>query len=143
MIGVSQAVNAVKSIGVVPLAFDAFNVSQGVSDYKAARQEGSSQAVSIAKSIGSMAFYELAGGWGLGLAAVQIGSTLINASSEHTTRQMAGAYESSGRFGSGYFDMSKPGYTMRQRSLNAIRNNGTAIQSALGNEARSYFRGSY
>lgn len=48
-----------------------------------------------------------------------------------------------GKFGSGYFDMSNSGYTMRQRSLNAIRSNGLNTQSVLGNEARTYFRGSF
>ena len=36
--------------------------------------------------------------------------------------------------------MTESGYTMRQRSLNAIRSNGMNIQSALGNEARQYVR---
>ena len=46
-----------------------------------------------------------------------------------------------GKLGSGHFEMTEAGYTMRQRSLNAIRNNGINTQSALGNEARTYYRG--
>ena len=141
--GAGKAANAAKGVGAMSLAFDAFNVIGGVSDYKAAREEGDSQAVSIAKAVGTFAMYEALGGWGIAVTAVQVGGTLLNASGEHTTKQMAQAYNNAGKFGSGYFDMSKPAYTMRQRSLNAIRNNGTAIQSALGNEARTYFRGTY
>lgn len=137
---VSQVIKAVKSAGVMSLAFDAINVAGGVSDYKAAREQGNSQAISVAKAIGTFAMYEALGGWGIAVAAVQVGGTLLSASGEHSAKQMGDAYARAGNFGSGYFEMSKPGYTMRQRSLNAIRNNGTAIQSALGNEARTYFR---
>ena len=153
MIGVSQAISAVKTIGgagkaaktakgvgAASIAFDAFNVATGVADYKAAREEGDSQAVSVAKAVGSFMLYEALGGYGIAITAIQAGGTLLGASSEHTTKQMGAAYGSVGKLGSGYFDMSRAGYTMRQRSLNAIRNNGTAIQSAIGNEARTYFR---
>lgn len=60
---------------------------------------------------------------------------------ENTSRIMAGAYAQRGRFGSGHFEMTEAGYTMRQRSLNAIRQNGLNTQSVLGNEARTYYRG--
>ena len=53
---------------------------------------------------------------------------------------MKQAYLQRGKFGSGHFNMTEAGYTMRQRSLNAIRNNGLNLNSALGNEARQYFR---
>ena len=49
-------------------------------------------------------------------------------------------YRQKGKLGSGYFNMTDTGYTMRQRSLNAIRSNGLNTQSVLGNEARTYFR---
>lgn len=132
--------SAAKKIGVGALAMDAINVAGGVSDYNNARKEGDSQAVSVAKAVGSFIFYEATGVFGVGLTAIQVGATLANTAAEHTTKQMAGAYESAGKFGSGYFEMSKPAYTMRQRSLNAIRNNGLNTQSALGNEARTYYR---
>lgn len=61
---------------------------------------------------------------------------------EHTANIMTNSYDQRGRFGSGYFEMTQAGYTMRQRSLNAIRQNGLNTQSVLGNEARTYFRGS-
>ena len=138
--GAGKAGKAARGIGVTSLAFDAFNVATGVADYKAAREEGDSQAVAVGKAVGSFALYEALGGYGIAIAAIQVGATLVGASSEHTTKQMGAAYGSVGRLGSGYFEMSRAGYTMRQRSLNAIRNNGTAIQSAIGNEARTYFR---
>lgn len=61
---------------------------------------------------------------------------------ENNARVMTQAYRQRGKLGSGYFEMSQAGYTMRQRSLNAIRQNGLNTQTALGNEARMYFRGS-
>lgn len=61
---------------------------------------------------------------------------------ENNANVMTKAYRQRGKLGSGYFEMSQAGYTMRQRSLNAIRQNGINTQTALGNEARMYFRGS-
>ena len=60
---------------------------------------------------------------------------------EQNTKKMEQAYAQRGKLGSGYFDMSEAGYTMRQRSLNAIRQNGLNTQSVFGNEARTYFTG--
>lgn len=87
-------------------------------------------------------------GGGVGLA-VTIGATLAQtgvsleaAAMQNTTNIMSQAYKTGGRFGSGHFDMTEAGYTMRQRSLNAIRSNGLNTQSILGNEARNYYRGS-
>ena len=138
--GAGKAGKTAKGLTMGSLAFDAFNVAGGVADYKAAREEGNSQAVSVAKAVGSFYMFEALGGYGIAIAAIQVGGTLLNASGEHSAKQMGDAYARAGNLGSGFFEMSKPGYTMRQRSLNAIRNNGTAIQSALGNEARTYFR---
>ena len=42
--------------------------------------------------------------------------------------------------GSGHFDMSNAGYTMRQRSIEKMRSTGMNINSVLGNEARNYMR---
>lgn len=44
--------------------------------------------------------------------------------------------------GSGYFNMSNAGYTMRQRSIEKMRSTGMNINSVLGNEARNYINGS-
>lgn len=48
----------------------------------------------------------------------------------------------SGRVGSGYFNMSGAGYTMRQRAMNQIRSNGQNLNFVLGNEARNYLKSS-
>ena len=79
-------------------------------------------------------------GTSAGLMAIMGGAQIASAVWKNNTQQMAQAYKSNGKLGSGYFDMTQAGYTMRQRSLNAIRSNGMNVQSALGNEARQYFR---
>lgn len=163
---VKTALNGVKSTGIN--LGDGINVVMGVADYKGAREEGNSKAVSVAKAVGSFAWGEFfyggvsrsvgsavakmgikgvaAGaitmGATIGLTAITTGVQLAQISSERTTKTMTQAYGQRGRLGSGYFEMSDAGYTMRQRSLNAIRNNGLNTQSVLGNEARTYFRGS-
>ena len=141
---------------------DGINVIFGVSDYKHAREQGDNRAVSLAKAAGSFAWGEmlfggvnsaitkagLTGGLAIGAnlvftaaymgvtVAPQIASTMW----QHNTSMTAKGYSSKGKLGSGYFDMTEAGYTMRQRSLNAIRQNGLNTQSVLGNEARTYFR---
>lgn len=157
--------------GLVKTALTGMNIGDGinaivaVSDYKNAREQGNSKAVSVAKAAGSFAWGEmffggvsgaitkagLTGGAAIaanvGVMAAYIGVTAgtqaVVAMGNHNAKQMAKRYNSKGKFGSGYFDMTEAGYTMRQRSLNAIRNNGLNTQSALGNEARNYFRGSF
>lgn len=150
------------------LVGDVVNVGMFISDYKTARKQGNSNAVSIAKGLGSFAWGEFFyAGLGTtmgnvvskirlkGLAAgtltmgLTIGASLlagsaqvVSAMGQHTTQKMGQAYNLKGKFGSGYFNMTEAGYTMRQRSLNAIRSNGLNTQSVLGNEARTYFRGS-
>lgn len=119
---------------------DAMNLAGGVMDYSTARKEGNSKAVSVAKAIGTFAFYEALGPWAIPFTLVQAGGSIISATGQHTAREMGKAYNSAGKFGSGHFNMTEAGYTMRQRSINAIRSNGMNIQSALGNEARQYVR---
>ena len=144
MAAVGSVVKAgIQKVGVGALVGDAFNVIGGVSDYKQARQQGDSKAVSIAKAVGSFAFYEMLGPWAIPLTAVQVGGTLASSYGQHSAKIMTkGGYGSKGKLGSGHFDMTQAGYTMRQRSINAIRSNGLNTQSVLGNEARTYFRGS-
>jgi hypothetical protein len=129
---------AVKTVNIG----DALNVVGGVSDYKHAREQGNNPAVSLAKSIGSFAFYEMMGAWSIPLIGAQVVGSLVPAFGEHTAKSMNQRYRGAGKFGSGYFNMTSAGYTMRQRSLNAIHNNGLNTQSTLGNEARTYFRSS-
>lgn len=153
--------SAIKSAGVGGFINDGLNVWCGVSTYKSERQEGKGVINSAIKGVGDTIANEIiwssvnssiesvfgsaaAGPIGIGVMAAYIGATVgsqfVKASSEHTTRTMSQAYRMAGRFGSGYFNMTDAGYTMRQRSLNAIRSNGLNSQSVLGNEARTYFR---
>lgn len=159
---------AVKEIGVTGLIGDAINVGVAASDYKNARQQGNSKPVSLAKSAASFAWGEFFYGGlsriasnGLknigikgignmvGSIGITIGATALISSGQviagmgqHTAKTMNQGYNQRGKLGSGYFEMSQAGYTMRQRSLNAIRSNGINTQSVLGNEARTYYRGS-
>lgn len=145
---------------------DAMNIGFGVMDYKNAREEGNNRGVSLAKAAGSFAWGELfyggassaiSGGLtkvgisGLANGALTMGATvgltalmtsgqIASAVWQNNAQQMAKGYASNGKLGSGHFNMTESGYTMRQRSLNAIRSNGMNMQSALGNEARQYVR---
>ena len=161
----SKGLQTVKLTGLIG---DAINVGFAYSDYKGARNEGNSRAVSAAKAVTSFAwgeFYyggvskvlgkgiEKLGVKGLAAGALNMAGTMaitmipaviqgVGAAGEYTTQQMGQGYANRGRLGSGYFNMTDAGYTMRQRSLNAIRSNGLNTQSVLGNEARTYYRGS-
>ena len=145
---------------------DAVNIYFAGSDYKHARQEGNSKAVSVAKAAGSFAWGEffyggassaisggltkagisglangaLTMGATIGLTALMASGQIASAVWQNNAQQMAKGYANNGKLGSGHFNMTEAGYTMRQRSLNAIRSNGMNLQSALGNEARQYFR---
>jgi phosphotransferase system IIB component len=121
------------------------NVGSAAYTFNNSQKQGDNAAVSIAKTGADLAFGELMSGFGLkgilGYMAVSagydmmIGTSKVNAQLQ---KQMSGT--GSGRVGSGYFNMSGAGYTMRQRALNQIRNNGQNIQSVLGNEARNYVK---
>lgn len=76
----------------------------------------------------------------IGLALAPAIGQIAGVSMEQNTKVQSKALSQRGKIGSGYFNMSDSGYTMRQRSLNAIRSNGLNTQSVLGNEARTYFR---
>ena len=135
---VKTALQGIAATGFNP--GDAANVFFGAIDYKTARSEGNSKAVSLAKAFGSFAFGELLGPWAIPYGLVQAASSITPAVWQNNAQQMGKAYNSNGKLGSGYFNMTQAGYTMRQRSLNAIRSNGINLQSALGNEARQYVR---
>lgn len=163
---VSKGLQTVKATGFN--LGDAMNIGFAYSDYKGAREQGDSRGKSVVKAAGSFAWGEFYYGGvsrvagkavakmgvkGLAAGALTMGATVaitaipavvqgLNAASQHTTQQMGKGYANRGSFGSGYFNMTDAGYTMRQRSLNAIRSNGLNTQSVLGNEARTYYRGS-
>lgn len=117
------------------------NTYSAVSDYKDARAMGNNKAISVGKAAVSFAVGEALGWWMLPASIIPAAAQLGVEAGKHTGKSMANAYNRRGKFGSGYFDMSQAGYTMRQRSLNAIRQNGMNINSTLGNEARTYYRG--
>lgn len=145
---------------------DAMNIGFGVMDYKNAREEGNNRGVSLAKAAGTFAWGELFYGGAssaisggltkvgisglangaltmgatIGLTALMASGQIASAVWQNNAQQMAKGYASNGKLGSGHFNMTESGYTMRQRSLNAIRSNGMNMQSALGNEARQYVR---
>lgn len=146
---------------------DIFNAAGTVIEYKESRKQGNSKIKSVAKSLASFGWGEfyynglnkavgkvtskvlpskIAGIASLPLSILATAGPAvvqgINAAGVYTTEYTGKSYTSKGKFGSGYFNMTEAGYTMRQRSINAIRSNGLNTQSVLGNEARTYYRGS-
>ncbi len=151
---------------------DAINVVAAGSVYKNSREKGDSRAVSVVKAGADFAWGEilfgganaainagiktigLTGGaatgaalvGNLGFMAAYIGVSVVPQAMksvwEHNRKTLSQGYGQKGKLGSGYFNMTDTGYTMRQRSLNAIRQNGLNTQSVLGNEARNFYRGS-
>ena len=149
---------------------DVINGVMAISDFKNAREEGNGVVKSAAKAGISFAWGELfygglndavTAGVKAGLKSVGIkesaagilgmpitmgvmlapaAAQLAGANMQHTGQVKSNMYRQKGKLGSGYFNMTDTGYTMRQRSLNAIRSNGLNTQSVLGNEARTYFR---
>lgn len=117
----------------------AVNTTQAIGDYKDARQGGDSKLTSVAKAVTSFAAGELFGLGYIGISLAGAGAQGMIAAGKHSTEVMSSMYGTHGEL-SGYFNMSQAGYTMRQRSINAIRNNGLNLNQALGNEARTYLR---
>lgn len=146
-----------KVAGSVPIALgfvgDAFNVFSAGAAFQMSQEEGDHFAVSVAKGAtdfvigeafyGAMSEFGMAGSLGLTAVAagVTIGANLAAKHMENTAEKLGKGSESMKSIGSGHFDMTQAGYTMRQRSLNAIRSNGANINSAFGNEARNYYLG--
>lgn len=131
-----------KVISKSPLSLgDVMNIGGAAITYNYARSQGDSKAVSIGKTAVDFAFGEMMGGWALAFygaqaaSQVMIGMGQANAESIKKVREVGSGY-----VGSGQFNMSGAGYTMRQRALNQIRNNGQQLNSVLGSEARTYSR---
>ena len=96
----------------------------------------------VAADIGINAI--LQGGWA---NAIYFGTTVgydmaIQMSKQNAELQNQMKYTGSGRLGSGQFNMSGAGYTMRQRAINQLRSNGQNVNFVLGNEARNYLKSS-
>lgn len=82
--------------------------------------------------IGSLAYFGATLGYDM----------MVQTSKQNAEHQKEMKYTGSGRVGSGYFNMSGAGYTMRQRAINQLRSNGQNVNSVLGNEARNYIKSS-
>lgn len=96
----------------------------------------------VALDIGTNALLQ-----GFGANALYMGASIgyemiLQTSKQNAELQKQMKYTGSGRVGSGHFNMSQAGYTMRQRAMNQIRSNGQNINSVLGNEARNYMKSS-
>lgn len=106
-------------------------------------KEGDNAAVTIGKVAIDIGTNALIRG---GLAnAIYMGATIgydmmLEQSKRNAELQKEMRTVGSGRVGSGYFNMSNAGYTMRQRAMNQIRSNGQLAESVLGNEARNYIK---
>lgn len=133
---------------------DAMNVASGVGTFKKSQEEGDNFAISVTKGLvdfgaGEIFYGALASSYGmagmlkgsLAMAAVTTGANLVASHMENTAAKLGQASNNLTALGSGHFNMTQAGYTMRQRSLNAIRSNGANINSAFGNEARNYYLG--
>lgn len=152
-----QITNAGTKVGagalVAGFVGDAFNVATAFGTMKASQEEGDHIAVAATKGAidfavseafyGAMANGGLLKGLGGGLVAagVTMGANMVAQKWEHNAEVLGKGTEAVKGIGSGHFDMTSAGYTMRQRSLNAIRSNGANINSAFGNEARNYYLG--
>ena len=118
----------------------------GMTAYTAydSRKQGDSILTTAGKvgfDIATNALLQGAGNWIY--AGATIGYELaLQTSKANAELQKQMKYTGSGRMGSGYFNMSGAGYTMRQRAINQIRQNGQNINSVLGNEARNYLKSS-
>jgi len=132
---------------------DAFNVFSGVNAFKHSQEQGDHIAISAMKGgidfVAGEMFYGAMGnagilpsiGGSLALAGLTVGANLAAQSFINTGAKIGQGTNNLKGIGSGHFNMTSAGYTMRQRSLNAIRSNGANINSAFGNEARNYYLG--
>jgi RsiW-degrading membrane proteinase PrsW (M82 family) len=126
------------------VAGTAIEVGLTVGTISGSRKQGDSLAVTAAKTgmdiltnaylgpIGSFVYFGATVGYDM----------MLQTSKQNAELQKQMKYTGSGRVGSGYFNMSGAGYTMRQRAINQLRANGQNVNSVLGNEARNYLKSS-
>lgn len=109
--------------------------------YMGHRKEGKGLASSVGRAAFDLAKWEFAAPLMTGLMVKDMvvgGATAANTMARNSAKTMSNAYSAS--FGGNYQD-SENAYTMRQRGVQAIQNNGMNARSVLGSEARQYFRG--
>ena len=116
-----------------------FQVLNTAADFKTYRKQGNGPIMTVAKTVGSFVWWDMLGKGGIVYGAAQTAWGLSKATGEAFVNPAAKYYEKRGRLGAGYAPMTEAGYTMRQRSINAIRQNGLNLQEVFGNEARQYF----
>lgn len=138
--GAAESTSKKLNIGPMSIIGLGLNVWGTVKDYQANREEGHGVISSIVRSGSSFAFGEFMGAKYIPYQMALMGYQLSKAQGAANKQAAERLYDKAGRLGGGYAPMSEAGYTMRQRSLNAIRQNGLNVQSVLGNEARMYYR---
>lgn len=122
------------------IAGNVFNVAGGVAVYNESKKQGDSKAVSVGKAVADFAVGEFLGLWMIPFTVANVGAQVMGAMGQQNARDMGKMDRvGSGRVGSGSFDMTNAGYTMRQRAMNSMRNNAGSV---LGNEARTFARSS-
>lgn len=120
-----------------------FSILDPVLEVKSEIDKGKSAPVAIAKGGARWAAMELVPGLGAGMmlkAGIDAGFIATKAIGDHNARLLSPLYKAN--FGGNFID-TQNAYTMRQRGLNAMKNNGISNSNTLGNEARMYTRGRY
>lgn len=116
------------------------------STYVMARKEGDSVPSAVGQTLNTMAVSSLIPTLPgqLAFMGVTIGYEMLmqnaklNAEASKDLKYVGSGFVG----GSGRFNMSNAGYTMRQRSIEKMRSTGMNVNSVLGNEARNYIRSS-
>lgn len=153
----NETIQGLKGVGIGSLAIgflgDIANVTGAATAFSTSQDQGDNVSISLAKAganfaIGEVFYGAMSSNFGLGSIGTMAGYHLVSTGAQmwlnqkqQDARDLSAGTESVKRLGSGHFDMTEKGYTMRQRSLNAIRSNGANLNSAFGNEARNYYLG--
>lgn len=146
----NKVISSASKLGITSLptlgaaAGTVMDVVGTIGTFSESRKQGDSAAVTVGKTAMDFATGALLG-WKAQL--LYFGATagydlLVGTSKQNAELQKQMKYTGSGRVGSGYFNMSGAGYTMRQRAINQLRSNGQNVNSVLGNEARNYLKSS-
>ena len=140
---ISTMSGAWKNMSTFQKVMTGLEVVDPVMNVAQAKKEGHSTTAAIGKGLASYAVMELFPGLGWGLIAKDLASAAgqgIKTRSDLVLSNTGKNY--SHQFGGNFVD-TQATYTMRQRGLAAIQNNGINARSVLGNEARLYSRGRY
>lgn len=144
--GLAKAsLNLLKNAGRHPVktAMAGFTLAQPMMDIHSARQEGYSLSASVGKGLLTYTTFELFPGLGFGMLGYDLAKTGVQLASQMSDNTIKTANRiSRHNFGGNFID-TQVAYTMRQRGVQAIQNNGLNARSVLGNEARMYTRGHY